>query len=121
MASGSADKKDRDLDVATFKDNYTPLFDGFASSYKEWRKSITIYHHKMVLAKRRGEAVLNLLGSLMGPAWRIVEAEDPDSRTWRSLTRRSSMSRRWRCHSLTLLAAVQVKHSSSSLHSWTKR
>ena len=63
----------------------SPLFDGAASGYKEWRKRITIYYRKMSLAKKQGEAVLNLLGALTGTAWKLVEhfdldtAEDADS------------------------------------------
>ena len=42
-----------------------------------------IYHKKMTLSKRQGEAILNLLGSLSGVAWKLCEdfnldkAEDP--------------------------------------------
>ena len=39
-------------------------------------KRITLYHQKMVLGKRRGESILNIVGPLTGTAWRLVEDYD---------------------------------------------
>ena len=61
------------LDVTSTKDSFIPIFDGQPSSYREWRKRIMIYHRKMLIQKRESEAVLNLLGSLQGVAWKLVE------------------------------------------------
>ena len=69
----------------TVKDSFIPLFNGEPSEYKEWRKRILIYHKKMQLTKRGGESILNLIGSLQGAAWRLLEdfnldeAEKPDA------------------------------------------
>ena len=64
------------LDTNFTKDSYIPVFDGNPSSYQEWRKRISIYHLKMKLQKRSVEAVLNLIGSLQGTAWKLVENFD---------------------------------------------
>ena len=61
------------LDVTSTKDSCIPIFDGQPSSYREWRKRIMIYQRKMTLQKREPEAVLNLLGSLQGSAWKMLE------------------------------------------------
>ena len=58
------------------RDSYIPLFSGAPSDYKEWRKRISLYHQKMVLAKRRGESILNIVGSMSGSAWRLLEDFD---------------------------------------------
>ena len=58
------------------RDSYIPLFSGAPTDYKEWRKRITLYHQKMVLSKRRGESILNIVGSLSGSAWRLLEDFD---------------------------------------------
>ena len=71
MASGSA-KQETSAD-ATTRDSFIPLFSGQPADYKEWRKRIHIYYRKMGLTKRHGEAVLNIIGSLQGSAWRLVE------------------------------------------------
>ena len=55
------------------KDNYVPLFSGAPSDYREWRKRITLYMTKMKLLKREAEGVLNLISSLSGTAWKVVE------------------------------------------------
>ena len=66
-------------------DSFIPLFTGRPEDYKEWRKRIHIYHRKMTLSKRMGESLLNIIGSLTGTAWRLVEdydlndVEKPDS------------------------------------------
>ena len=58
------------------KDSYIPVFDGQPSSYQEWRKRIHIYHLKTKLQKRTAESVLNLIVSLQGSAWKLVEGFD---------------------------------------------
>ena len=58
------------------RDSFIPLFSGSPSDYKEWRKRISLYHQKMVLSKRRGESILNIIGSLSGSAWRLLEDFD---------------------------------------------
>ena len=63
-------------DVATQRDSWIPVFSGQPSDYKEWRKRTTLYHQKMVLGKRHGESILNIVGSLTGTAWRLVEDND---------------------------------------------
>ena len=60
-------------DYAVTKDNYVPLFSGAPSDYREWRKRITLYMAKMKLLKREAEGVLNLISSLTGTAWKLVE------------------------------------------------
>ena len=64
------------LDSNYTKDSFIPIFDGNPSSYQEWRKRINIYHLKMKLQKRTIESVLNLIGSLQGTAWKLVEGFD---------------------------------------------
>ena len=56
--------------------SYIPIFDGTPANYKERQKRITIYAKKMELTNRKGECVLNLLGSLQGTAWKLVEDLD---------------------------------------------
>ena len=75
MASAEKDKK-ADLDFVSARDSFIPLFDGTLSGYREWRKRILIYYKKMCLSKRQGEAILNLLGSLSGTAWKLCEDFD---------------------------------------------
>jgi len=64
------------LDQQSTRDSYIPIFDGTPANYKERRKRITIYAKKMELTNRKGECVLNLLGSLQGTAWKLVEDLD---------------------------------------------
>eukprot|EP00913_Durusdinium_trenchii_P025757 g24173.t1 len=64
------------LDTTSLRDNYIPQFDGQPQSYVEWRKRINIYYLKMKLQKRTGECCLNLIGSLQGAAWKVVEDFD---------------------------------------------
>ena len=66
------------LDGTSLKDSYIPVFDGQPSSYQEWRKRIGIYHLKMKLQKRTAESILNIIGSLQGTAWKLVEGFDLD-------------------------------------------
>ena len=70
MATAEKEKK-ADLDFVSARDSYIPLF-----GYREWRKRILIYYKKMCLSKRQGEAILNLLGSLSGTAWKLCEDFD---------------------------------------------
>eukprot|EP00435_Cladocopium_sp_Y103_P011780 s1452_g3.t1 len=62
-------------DVST-RDSFIPLFTGQPADYKEWRKRIHIYHRKMTIAKRTGESLLNIIGSMQGTAWRLLEDFD---------------------------------------------
>eukprot|EP00435_Cladocopium_sp_Y103_P028540 s5461_g7.t1 len=64
------------LDQQSTRDSFIPIFDGTPANYKEWRKRIIIYSKKMELMNRKGECVLNLLGSLQGTAWKLVEDFD---------------------------------------------
>ena len=66
------------LDGTSLKDSYIPVFDGQPSSYQEWRKRTGIYHLKMKLQKRTAESILNIIGSLQGTAWKLVEGFDLD-------------------------------------------
>ena len=70
--SMSSEKK-AELDTFSARDSFIPLFDGSLTGYREWRKRILIYYKKMTLSKRQGEAILNLLGSLSGVAWKLCE------------------------------------------------
>ena len=85
MATSSAGASKTELDTQSLRDSFIPTFDGTTSGYREWRKRIVIYAKKMELSKRSQEAVLNLLGSLQGTAWLIVEdfdlnkVNDPDA------------------------------------------
>ena len=58
------------LDATSTRDSFIPLFSGQHSDYKEWRKRIKIY------MMRRHEAILNLIGSLTGTAWKVAESYD---------------------------------------------
>ena len=75
-AAAAAPGASATLDQQSTRDSFIPLFDGTPSGYQEWRKRITIYSKKMELMKRTGEAALNLLGSLQGTAWKLVEDYD---------------------------------------------
>ena len=63
-------------DASNTRDSFIPLFSGQPSEYREWRKRISLYHYKMKLSKRPGESVLNIVGSLTGSAWRLLEDFD---------------------------------------------
>ena len=76
MATGSAGIPSTALDTQSLRDSFIPTFDGTTAGYREWRKRIVIYGKKMELSKRSQEAVLNLLGSLQGTAWRVMEDYD---------------------------------------------
>ena len=64
----------------TQRDSYIPVFTGQPADYREWRKRIQLYHAKMSLGNRRGEAVINLVSTLTGAAWRRL-MEDSDVTT----------------------------------------
>lgn len=66
-------------DSPIMKDNFIPTFSGLPQHYREWRKRIALYHSKMKLAKRAGESVLNVVSSLTGAAWRLMEDFDPSN------------------------------------------
>eukprot|EP00435_Cladocopium_sp_Y103_P072990 s52_g42.t1 len=71
--TGSAASAAGSMDYSTTKDSYIPLFSGQPSDYKEWRKRLTIYVLKMRMAKREAEGLLNVIGSLTGTAWKLLE------------------------------------------------
>ena len=75
MASTAASSNPT-LDTNQTRDSYIPLFSGQHSDYKEWRKRIKIYMMRMTMTKRGHEAILNLIGSLTGVAWKVAEAYD---------------------------------------------
>ena len=58
-------------DGANQRDSWIPVFSGQPSNYKEWRKRITLYHQKMVLGKRRGEVILNIIWFLDGDSMEV--------------------------------------------------
>jgi len=76
MATAASGAATASLDQQSTRDSYIPIFDGTLAGYKEWRKRITIYAKKMELTNRKNECVLNLLGSLQGTAWKLVEDFD---------------------------------------------
>ena len=76
MATAVSGAATASLDQQSTRDSYIPIFDGTLAGYKEWRKRITIYAKKMELTNRKNECVLNLLGSLQGIAWKLVEDFD---------------------------------------------
>ena len=55
------------------KDNYIPIFSNRPADYREYRARVTLYKMKMDLQKRPKEAVINLLTSLTGASWKLVE------------------------------------------------
>ena len=57
------------------KDNYIPIFSNRPADYREYRARIMLYKYKMKLQKKPKEAVVNLLTSLTGPAWKLVERD----------------------------------------------
>ena len=74
MASSTAAGAGAVLDSNSTRDSFIPLFSGLHSEYREWRQRINIYLKKMKLQKREQEAVLNLIGSLSGTAWKLLES-----------------------------------------------
>ena len=60
----------------TPRDSYIPVFTGQPADYREWRKRIALCHAKMALSSRRVEAVINLVSTLTGAAWRLMEDFD---------------------------------------------
>lgn len=69
----------------TVRDSQIPVFSGALGDYKEYRRRIRLYMSKMKLLKREAEGALNMLGSLNGTAWKLLEnfdlaeAEKPDA------------------------------------------
>ncbi len=83
------------LGTLSTRDSYIPLFSGQHSDYKEWRKRIKIYMMRMNMTKRGHDAILNLVGSMTGVAWKVAEAydlEDLDRRSRLMITSTSFSS-----------------------------
>ena len=59
--------------IDTIKDTYIPVFNNRPEDYREWRQRISLYKKKLSLQSKDKEAVINLLTSLQGVAWRQVE------------------------------------------------
>ena len=59
--------------IDTIKDTYIPVFNNKPEDYREWRQRINLYKKKLSLQGKDKEAVINLLTSLQGVAWRQVE------------------------------------------------
>ena len=55
------------------KDTYIPVFTNRPQDYREWRQQINLYRRKLELHNKSKEAVLNVLTSLHGVAWRQLE------------------------------------------------
>ena len=55
------------------KDTYIPVFTNKPQDYRKWRQRITLYRRKLELQGKGKEAVLNVLTSLHGVAWRQLE------------------------------------------------
>eukprot|EP00435_Cladocopium_sp_Y103_P067059 s369_g29.t1 len=55
------------------KDTYIPVFTNKPADYREWRQRINLYRRKLELQNKGKEAVLNVLTSLHGVAWRQLE------------------------------------------------
>lgn len=60
----------------TTKDSYIPLFSGQLHDYREYRKRLKLYMAKMKLLKREAEGILNVVGSMTGTAWKLLESFD---------------------------------------------
>ena len=69
----SAAESSKDGDYLNLRDSFVPLFSGQPQDYKEYRKRLMLYHHKMKISKRTAESVLNILGSFQGVVWRLFE------------------------------------------------
>jgi len=65
------------LDLLLPRDSFIPILSGLPADYREWRKRITIYHANMVISKRPSESILNIIGSMQGVAWKLVEEFSP--------------------------------------------
>ena len=59
--------------IETMKDTFIPVFNNKVSDYREWRQRIMLYKKKLSLQGKEKEAILNLLTSLHGTAWKQVE------------------------------------------------
>ena len=64
---------DSSNEYLNLRDSFVPLFNGQPSEYREYRKRLLLYQKKMLLSKRGGEAVLNIIGSFQGVVWRLFE------------------------------------------------
>ena len=69
----SAAESSKDGDYLNLRDSFVPLFSGQPQDYKEYRKRLMLYHHKMKISKRTAESVLNILGNFQGVVWRLFE------------------------------------------------
>ena len=69
----SAAEGSKDGDYLNLRDSFVPLFSGQPQDYKEYRKRLMLYHHKMKISKRSADSVLNILGSFQGVTWRLFE------------------------------------------------
>lgn len=63
-------------DVLTTKDSYIPVFSGQVQDYREYRKRLKLYMAKMKLLKREAEGILNVVGSMRGTGWKLLESFD---------------------------------------------
>ena len=55
------------------KGSYIPIFSNKPQDYREWRQRILLYKRKLDLQNKGKEAVLNVLTSLHGVAWKQIE------------------------------------------------
>ena len=60
----------------SLRDSNIPVSNGALADYREYRRRIKLYMGKMKLLKREAEGVLNMLGSLSGTAWKLLENYD---------------------------------------------
>ena len=88
------------------KDTYIPVFNNKPGDYREWRQRIGLYRRKLELQGKGKEAVLNVLTSLHGVAWRQLEpkvetilAKDEGAfdLILNELDSRFATTRMWRC------------------------
>ena len=63
----------KEVETQNLRDSYVPLFSNQPLEYKEYRKRLNLYYKKMVISKRVGESVLNILGSFSGVTWKLFE------------------------------------------------
>ena len=59
--------------IEAMRDTCIPIFNNRVNDYREWRQRITLYKRKLVLQGKEKEAILNLLTSVHGVAWKQVE------------------------------------------------
>jgi len=58
------------------RNSFIPTFTGQPENYREWRRRIILYHHKIKLGKWDDESILNIVSSLTGAAWHLLEDFD---------------------------------------------